>query len=72
MPSAQALHGLASRLEPAKGRSREVTAADGFGIAGVGVAFAIVLVAVGASVCLVLRGDRDEEEEEESGGEKTE
>jgi len=33
-----------------------MTAADGFGIAGVGVAFVIVLVAVGASVCLVLRG----------------
>lgn len=42
-----------------------MTAADGFGIAGVGVAFVIVLVAIGASVCLVLRGDRDEKEDEE-------
>lgn len=42
-----------------------MTAADGFGIAGVGVAFVIVLVAVGAAVCLVLCGDRDKEEDVE-------
>ena len=63
------MEGAQAQGEPAaldqKERSREVTAADGFGIAGVGVAFVIVLVAVGASVCLVLRGDRDKKEDEE-------
>lgn len=41
-----------------------MTAADGFGIAGVGVAFVIVLVAIGAAVCFALSGDDKKEDGE--------